>query len=161
MKFNIGGANLLTTTESFKLQFSGSDDCTTATDWTDVGAKASGSVWRLFDDATLADYTTQVNQISTSDSGAEGYYSEINATTNNPNAVSTTQNTEWDWPVEHNGAADNTTYCFKMLLFDGADFDTYNSDGYPKLTTAPGASNLMRHGNVFQNDVERGYFWTD
>ena len=161
MNLTIGGANLPTTIESFKLQYSASDDCTTATGWTDVGAKSSGVVWRLFDDAVLGDSTTQVNQISTSDTGTEGYYSEINSTANNPNAVSTTQNTEWDWPVEHNGAQDNKTYCFRMLLFDGTDFDTYNSDSYPKLTTAPGGSNMMRHGNVFQNDVERGYFWAD
>jgi len=161
MNFTVGNANLLTTTESFKLQFSGSDDCTTATGWTDVGAKASGTIWRFFDEAAIGDSTAQVNQISTSDSGAEGYYSEVNSTANNPNAVNTTQNTEWDWPVEHNGAADNTTYCFRMILFDGTDFDTYNSDGYPKLTTAPGGSNMMRHGKVFQNDVERGHFWAD
>jgi hypothetical protein len=38
---------------------------------------------------------------------------------------------------------------------------SYNSDSYPKLTTAPGSANVMRHGNFFQGESEKGFFWAD
>lgn len=161
MNFTVGAANLPTTIEAFKLQYVAADDCTTATEWADVGAKASGTIWRLYDEVSLADAVTQVNQISTSNSGAEGYYSETVNTSDNPSAVNATQSTEWDWPLENNGAVGNTTYCFRMAVDDEVVTFSYNSDSYPKLTTAPGPSNLMRHGNIFQGDLERGYFWAN
>ena len=154
MNFTVGAANLPTTIEAFKLQYVADEDCTTATEWADVGAKASGTIWRMYDETSLADEVAQVNQISTSDSGAEGYFSELYTTSDNPNAVTATQNTEWDWALENNGAADNTTYCFRMAVDDEVVTFSYNSDSYPKLTTAPGGTNLMRHGSVFQNEVE-------
>ena len=159
MNFTVSGATLAATTQAFKLWYDAAEDCTAASGWTAVGAKASGSIWRLFDEASVGDSTTQVNNISTSTASAEGYYSEINVSGTNPNEILVTENSEWDWPIENNGAVANTSYCFRMTLSDDTAFDTYNSDSYPKLTTAPSAGNFLRHGNIFQNETEQGFFW--
>ncbi|MDQ3007974.1 MAG: DUF2341 domain-containing protein [bacterium] len=161
LSVSVGDSAVSAATQAFKLQYASGEDCTTAVGWVDVGAKSSGSIWRLFDEAGLSDSTAQVNQISTSDTGVEGYYSEVNPSSTNPNLIAIGANTEWDWPVEHNGASDNTTYCFRMLKSDGNVFDVYNADGYPKLTTNPGTEQLLRHGNFFQNGTERGFLWSD
>ena len=146
-------------TQAFALQYDAEENCASASGWTNVGAKASGSIWRLFNEASIGDSTAQVNDISTSTASAEGYYSEINPSDTNPNEALAGENTEWDWPVENNGATENTTYCFRMVKSGGAVLDGYND--YPKLTTAPGTSNLMRHGNIFQNATEQGFFWVN
>lgn len=159
MNFTVATATLSASTQAFKLWYDADEDCTTASGWTAVGAKASGSIWRLFDEASIGDSTTQVNNISTSTASAEGYYSEIIPSGTNPSEVLVTENSEWDWPVENNGATANTTYCFRMTLSDDTAFGTYNSDSYPKLTTAPGPGDLMRHGKFFQNGTKQGFFW--
>ncbi|MBN1162480.1 hypothetical protein JXA34_01910 [Patescibacteria group bacterium] len=146
---------------TFKLQYDTAEDCTTATGWTDVGTKGSGEIWRLYDETGIGDTTPQVNDVSTSTSSAEGFYSEINPTGANPNDIQVTETSEWDWPIENNGAIDNTTYCFRMIRGDGTVFAAYNADGYPKITTAPGTSDIMRHGNFFQDSTERGLFWVN
>lgn len=162
MNLTIGGSRMGSSQQAFKLQYSPATDCTSGSNtWTDVGAKASGAIWRLFDEASIGDSTTQVNDISTSNGGSEGYYSEINASATNPNAVATSNNTEWDWPVQNNGASASTSYCFRMILDDGTLLNTYNSDSYPKLMTAPATANLMRHGNFFESQTEKGFFWAN
>lgn len=162
MNFAVTVTNLSASGQDFALQYAAGEDCTTVSSWTDVGGKASGSIWRLFDEAGIGDSTAQVNDISTSTSGAEGYYSEINPSGTNPNGVNVGQNSEWDWPVENNGAADGTTYCFRMTKGDGprTALDIYNADSYPKFTTAPGMSNLLRHGNFFAPG-EKGFWWVN
>ncbi len=161
INFGVTVANLTAAAQAFQLEYSAAEDCTTASSWTAVGAKASAGIWRLFDEAALADSTVETNNLSNSTGTAQGYYSEINPSSTNPNAVNISQLSEWDWPVENNGAAENTTYCFRMAKSGGAAFDAYNADSYPKLTTAPGTSVLMRHGNFFQNGSEKGFFWTN
>lgn len=163
MQMNITtlGDTFPSSTIGYTLQYRAAEDCTVPGTWTDVGDKGSGEIWRLFDESSIGDSTAQVNNISTSDSSAEGYYSEINPSANNPNEVQVNENSEWDWPVENNGAADNTTYCFRMLLDDDRTLGSYRSDSYPKITTAPGPADLMKHGKFFQNDTVQGYFWAN
>ncbi len=157
----VSGANMSADSQAFKLQYSQAEDCSVASSWSDVGAKVSGSVWRLYDESSLADSVAQVNQISTSDSGAEGNFSETNPSGNNPNLVAANSNSEWDWPVEHNGADSSKSYCFRMAKSDDSPLDTYNADGYPRLVTAPGNEELLRHGNFFRNGVEQGFVWAN
>lgn len=166
MNFEVTGLDLVVGEEAFELEYWASEDCTAVGSWTDVGAKASGSIWRLFDESSIGDSTVQVNNIDSSTVSAEGYYSEIIPSDVNPNEViaAASENSEWDWPVENNGAAENTTYCFRMVLDDagtGTELDFYTADSYPKLTTAPGTSVLMRHGNFFQDDSEKGFLWAN
>ncbi len=163
MNLGVSRRDLATNTYSFKLQSAQAEDCTAATGWTDVGGIGAASAWRLYDNASLASSVTQVNQISTSSLGAEGLYSETIPSLTNPYLVDkdTSQITEWDWPLENNTATENTSYCFRMIETAGYEFTTYNADGYPKIVTSPGVANLMRHGNFFQNDAEKGYFWAN
>jgi hypothetical protein len=162
INITVATANLSATTQAFKLQFkAGTDqDCSTGS-WTDIGAKASSSVaWRLFDNAGLADTATEVVQISTSD--VAGGYSELVTSGTNPNAVNTGQDMEWDWPIEgvSGQLADATTYAFRMVKSDGTAI-SYTSGDCPTVETEPGTANLMRHGNVFVEETERGFFWAD
>ncbi len=161
MNITVNGTTFPSSTIGFALQYRASEDCTIAGNWTDVGGKGSGEMWRLFDEIAIGDSTTQVNDISTSDASAEGYYSEINPSANNPNEVLVNENSEWDWPLENNGAADNTTYCFRMVLDDDRTLGSYRSDSYSKITTPPGTIDLMRHGKFFKDDIFRGYFWAN
>jgi len=162
INITVGTANLSSGSQAFQLEYVAASDCTTASGWATVGAIGSATIWRFFDNTTLTDGTTQVNQISTSTTGAEGRYLESNSSSwTNPNAVNVGQSMEWDFAVENNGASENTTYCFRVTKYGGTALDTYNSDSYPKLTTAPGISNLMRHGNFFQGEAEKGFFWVD
>jgi len=162
INITVGGANLSAGTQAFQLEYVAASDCTSATGWTTVGAVGSATIWRFFDNTSLTDGATQVNQISTSTSGAEGRYLESNsASWTNPNAVNSGQSMEWDFAIENNGASENTTYCFRVAKYGGTALDTYNSDSYPKLTTAPGISNLMRHGNFFQGGSEKGFYWVN
>ena len=161
INIKVTGDTLSASTQAFQLEYDADEDCTTASGWTVVGDKGSGSIWRLFDESSIGDSTPQNNDISTSTTSAEGYYSEINASAVNPNEVLDGEYSEWDWPVENNGAAENTTYCFRIAKSGGAALGGYEIDGYPKLTTAPGNSSLMRHGNFFQNLSEKGFFWAN
>lgn len=159
MNITVATANLNASSQAFQLEYTAAEDCTTAGSWTAVGAKSSGVIWRLFDEAAIGDSTAEVNQISTS-TVAE-YYSEINPTAVNPATANIGAVMEWDWPVENNGATENTSYCFRMVKSDGAALEVYNSDSYPRLYVAPGPADTMRHGNFFQNSTERGFFWVD
>lgn len=164
MNFTVTGSLLSAATEDFQLEYDTAIDCTTASGWADVGAKASGSIWRFYAQGTITDGDTQVNDISTSSSSAEGDYVESNPTQTNPNQIEVGESSEWDFAIENNGAADNTTYCFRMVIEDGSSgtaFDTYNADSYPKLTTAPATVNQMRHGNIFSDEGEQGFYWAD
>lgn len=145
--------------QAFQLEYDTAEDCTTASGWAVVGAIGSGTIWRFYDNVSLNDGDTQVNQILTA--GVAADYVESNDTQTNPNEVTDGQDMEWDFAVENNGAAENTTFCFRLAKADGTALNIYNSDSYPKLTTAPGMSSLMRHGNIFQNAVERGFFWAN
>jgi hypothetical protein len=164
MNFTVTGTLLAAATEDFQLEYDADTDCTTASGWEDVGAKASGEIWRFYAQGTITDGDTQVNQILSSDATAEGDYSESNPSQTNPNQIEINDNSEWDWAIENNGAVENTTYCFRMVIEDGGSgtpFGSYIADSYPKLTTAPGMGDLMRHGNIFSDDGEQGFYWAN
>jgi hypothetical protein len=162
INITVGTANLSATTQAFKLQFkAGTDqDCSTGS-WTDIGAKAATTVaWRLFDNGSLGDTATEVNQISTSD--VAGGYSELVTSGTNPNAVNTGQDMEWDWPIESvdGQVVSAATYAFRMVKSDGTAI-SYTAGDCPTVETEPGTANLMRHGNVFVDGVEKGFFWAN
>jgi hypothetical protein len=162
INMTVGTANLSATTQAFKVQFkAGTDqDCSTGS-WTDVGAKGSTTTaWRFFDNASLSDNASEVNQISTSD--VVGGYSETNPTGTNPNAVNTGQDMEWDFPIESvdGQVVSATTYAFRIIKSDNSTI-SYTAGDCPTVETEPGTANMMRHGNVFVDGVEKGFFWAD
>ena len=53
----------------------------------------------------------------------------------NPVAINIEERGEWDWVIQDNGAADDTTYFFRMVRAVGTPLDAYAF--FPELTTAP------------------------
>lgn len=159
-------ANITAGTQAFKIQFkTGTDqDCTTGVSWTDVGAIGTTTVaWRFFDNASLTDGATQVNQISTSAAGQEGRYLEShNSVWTNPLAVTGGNSMEWDFAIESvsGQVVEATSYAFRVVKFDGTVI-SYITGDCPTLETRPVIANLMRHGNFFVSGVEKGFFWAD
>lgn len=158
----VSGANLSATTQAFKLQYKmGTDqDCSTGS-WTDIGAKSgTTTAWRLYDNTSLGDTTTEAIQISTSD--VAGGYSELVTSATNPNAVNIGQDMEWDWPIEsYSGqVAEATSYSFRMIQSDNTAI-SYSAGDCPTIETEPGTANMMRHGSVFVDSLEKGFFWVE
>jgi hypothetical protein len=156
VNFTVNTANLTATSQQFKLQFkAGTDaDCTTGS-WTDVGSGA----W-IFATSGVTDGTDlTVAKLGASDVLQE--YAKSNPTATNHNSATTGQDIEYDFHIIGNGGsmAEATQYSFRVLESDNTVFDAYTT--CPTLTTEPGTSQLMRHGNLFSEEVEKGFFWTD
>ena len=130
MNVLVTDAPLTAGSRSFKLQFTTS----TSGPWTDVGAIGSGSVWRGYDNPSPADGQT-LNQwlklLSNSDTTES--YEEENPSVSNPRTIDMNERAEWDWVLDANNAATNTTYYFRMMESDGDALSAYNR--YPQLST--------------------------
>ncbi len=63
-------------------------------------------------------------------------YEESNNYTNSQASILGGQAGKWDFALIDNGAAANTTFCFRMTQFDGTELDAYSV--YPEITTAAG-----------------------
>jgi len=136
MNVLVSGVTLPSSARSYKLQYSTS----VGGPWTDVGGIGSGEIWRGFDNPTPADGATLPGTLLTGSNVVETYEEE-NPSALNPNAVTDGQRAEWDWVVQDNGAADSTTYYFRLVKADGALLDGYVR--YPSLTT-PAARTLAQ-----------------
>ncbi len=164
LRFNIAVTvgNLAATTQAFRLKYVAGDDCPNiaAGSYSDVGASTSNEIWRFTDGwtdgATLFPFV-----LSDSTTTASGAYMESNPSTTNPVAVDAGETMEWDASLQNNGAADATKYCFRIHLSDDSNLNIYNSDSFPAVETPPGTGDLMRHGNFFASEVEKGFFWAD
>ncbi len=158
MNIAVTSNTLSASTEGFILQYKEAVDCTDGTAWTDVDAGGGGGAWR-YATSGVSDGVTITPVLSVSD--VAGRYSKSDPTSTNPNAVSAGQDLEWDWHLEYNGTASARTYCFRMIRDDATTLSAYNSDSYPKLDTRPGVADLMRHGNFFSTNVEKGFYWAN
>ncbi|MFC1925596.1 hypothetical protein ACFLW2_02745 [Chloroflexota bacterium] len=145
LRMNIGvdGINLHADTLAFKLQYSTS----ISGPWTDVGDIGSGIIWRGYDNATPADGTAITPLLTTSDVGES--YEEQNPSVTNPSAINAGQEGEWDWVIEDNGAADTTSYYFRMVESDGTELDSYTY--YAKLNTPPPVSLTQQDYRWYEN----------
>lgn len=130
MNISVSGLSMPVTTQSFKLQYSNN----TAGPWSDVGAIGSVLIWRGFNNATPLDGAT-ITTLLLSTSNVRESYEEANPSVANPNALSVGQFGEWDWVIQENNAATNTTYYFRMVKSDGTALDSYTR--LIPLTTAP------------------------
>ena len=138
IRMSVGDAGLtLAAGEAFKLQFSTS----TGGPWTDVGGLGSGVIWRGSNNTSPADGATITASLL---SGASilATYEEANPSASTPNAITVGNAAEWDWVVEHNGAASGTTYFFRMVKSSGTALDGYTN--YPELATATVTTTLTQ-----------------
>jgi hypothetical protein len=102
-----------------KLQYSsgaGCPDSTTCT-WTDVGANGSGSIWRYSTSGGLSDNSTVASTLL--DGSTANGYSVTNGTATATSGAAQTANSvqEYDYTLQNNGAANNTTYYFRAYDF--------------------------------------------
>lgn len=154
----VGSANLSASAQQFKLQYkSGTDAVCTTGSWTDVGAGGGGEVWRyatsgVTDGTTLTDLELTVSDVL-------AVYAKSAPTTTNPSGANIGEALEYDFHIEHNGAADANTYSFRVVESDGTPLDTYTR--CPTLMTGAVTSLQLRHGNVFADEAEQGFTRAD
>lgn len=153
----IGTANLSASAKQFKLQYKAGTDasCTTGS-WTDVGAGGGGGIWR-FATSSVTDGVTITAVLTPSD--VNGHYAKSNPTVTNTNGANVGQDIEYDFHIQHNGAANATTYSFRVTESDGTQFASYTN--CPTLQTKPDTANLLRHGQHFVDQSEKGFLWAD
>jgi hypothetical protein len=132
-----------------KLQYGAlTTTCSAIETWTDVGVVGSGSIWRGYNAAGITDGTSVSSDppsggdllISVAD--VAGRYVESNPADANEFPVLKTEEIEYDWHIEQNGAPQRTTYCFRMIKTDETPLDAYFN--YPQLRTegySPAAQN--------------------
>ncbi len=133
MSVRVSNASLPAGLQSFKLQYGlRAETCSGAEVWTDLGAAGSGELWRGYDASPISGDEIPVTLLSVSD--ITGRYTEENPSVANPNPADDTEEIEYDWLVEHNGAAASSIYCFRMVKSDGTPLDGYLL--YPELRTA-------------------------
>ena len=141
-------ANLSASSQSFKLQYGQGSDCSAISTWNDVGQTASSTIWRGYDNSTPSDGTTLTSYLL-SVSDVNESYEEENNSVNNPNGINTSQDGEWDWVIQDNGAANNTEYCFRIVKSDGSPLNSYTN--YPKLITNT-PPNTPTQSKLFDNE---------
>lgn len=119
--------------DAFELEFAENPgSCSAATGWHLVGTQSSTTaVWRGHA-ATPADGTT-LSSFILGASTVYGTYEEDTPTVVNPNLALVGDRVEYDWNIEHNGAKDKTSYCFRMVEGDRDPLTGY--DTYPVLRT--------------------------
>ena len=141
LRMNVGdtGAALAATTRTFQLQYSTS----TTGGWANVAATGTATIWRGYDNPTPANGATVSSTLLLASSSAAESYVEAGSSPSNPTAIAVGGWGEWDWALQQNGAATNTTYYFRMVNSSGTALDAYTR--YPSLTTqalpsTPGAA---------------------
>lgn len=154
----VGTSALNTSSSQFRLQYkAGTDGSCTTGSWTDVGAAGGGSIWR-FASSTPTDGTDlTVLRLTPSDVLQE--YVKSNPSQTNHNSATIGQDIEYDFHIEHNGAASATQYSFRVADSAGSALSSYTV--CPTLTTQPETSSVMRHGNFFSEGTKRGFLWAN
>lgn len=160
MTLKVSNANLPAGLYDFKLQYAlRVSTCSAIATWSDVGNAGSGVIWRLFDSPTVVDGTSLSTNPATggdlliSASDIAGSYIESSPSPTNPYPASPGEDIEYDWHVEHNGALQKSTYCFRMIRSDDEPLDGYLN--YPQVRTAgytPAVKNWRWYDDV-QNET--------
>jgi hypothetical protein len=140
MSVRIFNANQPAGLTDFKLQFAvRATTCSAVSQWTDVGAPASGAVWRGFTTAVSNGTTVGTNppsmgELLLSVSDVAGSYVSEAPSPANPFSANPNEDIEFDWSIEQNGALPQTFYCFRMVRANGEPLDGYLN--YPQIRTA-------------------------
>lgn len=149
LRMNVGVTNATSSPgAAFTLQFTQADTCSAATEWFDVGDTASTSIWRGYDNTSVADHSTLTAQLLSSTT-VSATYEENGYATSTPNEIVVDGYGEWDFVLQQNGAVAGSNYCFRMIEEDGTAFLSYSH--YPQLFTneAPATPTLQK---LFDNE---------
>jgi hypothetical protein len=139
MTLQVRNATLPADLKTFKLQYGlQTTSCGAITTWNDLGDPGSGAIWRgsdrmSVDGTPLATSTPAPGTLNISVSDVAGTYEEQNNTATNPYSAGITDDIEFDWVIEHNGAAQRSNYCFRMVESDDTLLAGYTN--YPVLRT--------------------------
>lgn len=127
--------SLLTSSEQFKLQFAAKGASCTGLAYTDVTASSLIAYYGNPAPADGAAITTGGTDPSHSGhANIAQSYAESSPISTLAN-VSVGQDALWDISLVGNGAAANTTYCFRMVKNDGTALTAYTV--YPEIVTSP------------------------
>ena len=140
MSLTVSAAAMPAGLDAFKLQYGNRDtaSCSAISVWNDLGAPGSGAQWRGVDNTPIDGTVLSTDPPTGGDllltlSTVAGTYEESNDTALNPYTAFPGDEIEYDWVVQHNGADDKSSYCFRMVEADGSSFEGYNN--YPVLRT--------------------------
>ncbi|HEX4799305.1 MAG TPA: hypothetical protein VFV22_02080 [Candidatus Paceibacterota bacterium] len=142
MSLAISAAALIANTDAFKLQYAPRITTCSAiqtTEWKNLGAIGSTTaLWRgtstpITDGAVLSGDPPTGGDLLLSVSDVAGTFEEQNNTALAPYKTNANQDIEYDWAIQNNGAADRTSYCFRMTEANGTLLTAYNN--YPTIRT--------------------------
>lgn len=143
MSIQVLNSTLPEFTRAYKLQYGVRDSTCSAIDegdWEDVGAIGSAEVWRGYNAAGLTDATALSTDpptggdLNLSVSDVSGTLEEANDSVTNVFTALESEDIEYDWIVQQNGAAPETFYCFRMVESNGTVLGGYVN--YPQLRTS-------------------------
>lgn len=161
VNFTVNNSVLGASAKRFKLQFKAGTDATCTTgSWTDV---ASGATWEYAASTVIDGTDLTVSRLSPVSDVLEEYI-KSKPTGLNPNGATVGQEIEYDFHIIGTNISEATQYSFRAVETDAGGTTSTVFDGYtncPTLTTEPGTTNLLRHGNVFASEQEKGFFWAD
>lgn len=158
VNITVNDENLTASNQQFRLQFRTATDTSCSTgSWTEVGVDANAA-WQFATSSVSGGAALAENRLS---SDVLQVYAKANPTVANSNSATAGQTIEYDFHIV--GSGNNfipaTQYLFRAVEADNTVFDAY--DNCPILQTEPDSDNLMRHGNVFVNEGEQGFYWSD
>ncbi len=143
MSLSVHNATFPMETKSFKLQYGAMVSTCSAipeSDWNTLGDTGSSTVWRAYNASAVSDATPLSGNPATggdlnlSVSDVAGTYEETNDSVINPYSVPESDDVEYDWNIEQNGANAETYYCFRMVESNSTVLTGYNN--YPQIRTA-------------------------
>ncbi len=143
MTVKVANANLSAGIQDFKLQYglrSSTCSAIAVDNWFDLGGVGSSTAWRGYSATGTVDGTSLSTDPPTggdlliSLADRAGSLVHQNPSLGNPYNVFESEDVEYDWQVEHNGANSLSTYCFRMIRGNGTNLDVYNN--YPQIRTA-------------------------
>ncbi len=158
MTVEISGAAMPAATDTFKLQYAEKvTTCTAVTNWYPIGDIGSTTApWRGVNKTPVDGTSLSVDPPSggdlliTSVSTVAGTFEEQNPSATNPFTAFPGDDVEYDWVVQHNGAKDKTSYCFRMIEDSGTLFKNYNN--YPVVRTV-GYEPLITNWRWYNDEI--------
>ena len=160
VNYVVNTAGISISEKYFKLEYkAGTDGSCTTGSWTDVGT----GDW-VYATSTVTDGADITKVLSDTTVGKGEEYVKGKPSQVNHVAASAAEIIEYDFHIVGTNSTANTQYSFRVVETNSGGTSETVFDGYtncPTLTTEPGTSNLLRHGNVFTEGLEKGFFWAD
>ena len=160
VNYVVNTAGISISEKYFKLEYkAGTDGTCTTGSWTDVGT----GDW-VYATSGVADGADIIKVLSDTTTGKGEEYVKGKPSQVNHVAASAAEIIEYDFHIVGTNATANTQYSFRVVETNNLGTTEVVFDGYtscPTLTTEPGTANLLRHGNIFTEGIEKGFFWAD